>query len=285
MLSAEDVQPHVVRAHRLVELRQHGVDERRRAPRPAGARGASRGSRSSKYSRGSGGLDRPRLQPGPDVDEARRASAAPSSARGVAKFHGPAQPRKAGWSTASIAACTLAMFPAPPHWATSRPPGRSAACRRANRRSWSAIQWKVAVERIASNGSVDLELDQVDGERLDPVAEPLARLLDHRRAAVDGDHRAVRDAREQLLGDAAGAAAGVEHALVPAEVEAVDDVPRHRELRVGHPVVGGGIPFTRRHTSVRYRIRGAVPSVGRSSSPTSWSSAHSVFSRQRSGTP
>ena len=124
------------------------------------------------------------------------------------------------------------MLPAPPHWATSLPPGRSAACRRANSRSWSSIQWKVAVDRIASNGWVTSSSTQVDGERLDPVAEPLARLVDHRLAAVDRDQRAVRDAREQLLGDAAGAAARVEHALVPAEVEAVHDVPRHRELRV-----------------------------------------------------
>ncbi len=30
---------------------------------------------------------------------------------GVAKFHGPGQPRSAGWSTASIAAWTLATLP------------------------------------------------------------------------------------------------------------------------------------------------------------------------------
>ncbi len=42
------------------------------------------------------------------------------------------------------------MFPTPPHWATSRPPSRSAARRRANSVAWSAIQWNVAVERIAS---------------------------------------------------------------------------------------------------------------------------------------
>ena len=63
-----------------------------------------------------------------------------------------------------------------------------------------------------------------------------------------------RAGREQL-GDAAGAAAGVEDTLVALEVEAVDNVPGHRELRVRDTVVGTGIPFTWRHTSVRYRIR------------------------------
>ena len=51
------------------------------------------------------------------------------------------------------------------------------------------------------------------------VAEPLARLLDHRRRAVDGDHPAVRQALEQRLGHAAGAAARVEHRLVAAQLE------------------------------------------------------------------
>ena len=150
-------------------------------------------------------------------------------------------------------AWTLATLPAPPHWAASRPPGRSAACRRANRRSWSSIQWKVAVLRIASTGSSSVSSSEVGGERgRSPRA---AGLLDHRLAAVDGDHRAVRDALGEHLGDAAGAAAGVEHPLVAPEVEPVDDVARHRELRVGHAVVRAGIPFTWRHTSVRYRIR------------------------------
>ena len=118
------------------------------------------------------------------------------------------------------------MFPAPPHCAASRPPGFSAACRRANRRSWSSIQWKVAVERIASTGSSSSSSTRSAANASIPRA---ARLLDHRRAAVDGDHRAVRDPPASS-GDPAGAAAGVEHPLVPAEVEPVDDVARHREL-------------------------------------------------------
>ena len=115
--------------------------------------------------------------------------------------------------------------------------------------------------RIASNGWRDFRARP--GRRRTPrPGYRAARMLlvDHHLAAVDRDQRAVRDPREQLLGDAAGAAARVEHALVPAEVEPVHDVPRHRGLRVGHPVVGGGIPFARRHTSVRYRIR-SCPSV------------------------
>lgn len=51
----------------------------------------------------------------------------------------------------------------------------------------------------------------------------------------------VRDAVE----DPRGAAAGVEHELVATEVEAVDDVTSHRDLRVRDTVVGAGIPFAR----------------------------------------
>ena len=99
------------------------------------------------------------------------------------------------------------------------------------------------------------QLEQVLRERLDIVAEAFLCLLDHRAAAVDRDHRAVREPLEQLRGHAAGAAAGVEHALVAAQVQAVDDVARHRELGVRLPVVRGGVPFARWHTTVRYRIR------------------------------
>ena len=45
------------------------------------------------------------------------------------------------------------MLPLPPHCATSRAPGLSAADSRWKRRSWSAIQWKTAFEKAASTGS------------------------------------------------------------------------------------------------------------------------------------
>ena len=115
------------------------------------------------------------------------------------------------------------------------------------------------VERGGRDDRVDRpvkgQLEQVGREHLGAVAEPRPRLLDHRRTAVDGDDRAVGHTLDQQLGDAAGAAAGVEHALVAAQVEPIDHVARHRHLRVRHPVVGGGVPLARRHTRVRYRIR------------------------------
>ena len=37
------------------------------------------------------------------------------------------------------------MLPSPPHWATRRPPGFKASARFSKRRSWSHIQWNVAV--------------------------------------------------------------------------------------------------------------------------------------------
>ena len=94
----------------------------------------------------------------------------------------------------SSARCHSAMLPRPPHWASSTPPGRRAAIRRSNSRSWSRIQWKVALEKIASTGSESSSSEQIGDDQLDPVAEVgevLGRVLDHRRRAVDPDHPAV----------------------------------------------------------------------------------------------
>ena len=65
---------------------------------------------------------------------------------GEANVHGPSQPSPTSASTA----WTAAMLPCPPHCATSRPPGRRTEARCRNSASWSATQWKVAVDRIAS---------------------------------------------------------------------------------------------------------------------------------------
>ena len=138
-------------------------------------------------------------------------------------------------------------MPAPPHWATIRPPGRSAANRRSKSRSWSAIQWNVAVERIASTGALELELGEVGDAHVGARPEPLARLGDHRRRAVDGDHLAARQALEQRRRHAPGAAAGVEHALVAAQLEPVEHLAAHRLQRRRDALVGGGVPVARRH--------------------------------------
>ncbi len=105
---------------------------------------------------------------------------------------------------------------------------------------------------------VELELDQVRGERRDAA---LAGLGHHRLAAVDGDHRPIGNALDDECRDPAGAAAGVEDPLVALEIEAVDDIARHRGQGVRHPVVRGGFPFTRRHTFVRYHVRTTIAVV------------------------
>ena len=109
------------------------------------------------------------------------------------------------------------MLPWPPHWATSSPPGRRCARRRAKSASWSAIQWKVAVERIASACEAEVE-----GRRGRPRAArrgrpgARARRRSSRPTASTPITRPLRQAREQRLGDPARAAAGVDDRLVAA---------------------------------------------------------------------
>ena len=110
------------------------------------------------------------------------------------------------------------------------------------------IQWKVAVESTASTGSSSIELEQVGLAHVDPGRQQLARLLDHRRRGVDGDHAAARQPLEQQPRHVAGPAAGVEHRLVAGEDEPVEHVAAHRGERRGDPLVGRGVPVARWHT-------------------------------------
>ena len=115
-------------------------------------------------------------------------------------------------------ATMLAMFPAPPHWATSRAPGRMTAARLANRASWSVIQWNAAFEKTASTvpSTGSGAAREVGADELDAriVAQVRARLLDHLLGHVQRDDRSARDAVEDQRGDAPRAAARVEDALV-----------------------------------------------------------------------
>ena len=85
--------------------------------------------------------------------------------------------------------------------------------------------------------------------------QPPAGLVHHRGRAVDRDHLSGGQALEQRGGHAPGAAAGVEHALVAAQLEAVEHVAPHRLERRRDPLVRGRVPVPRRHTLVRYRVR------------------------------
>jgi len=117
------------------------------------------------------------------------------------------------------------------------------------------------------DGAVELELGEIGGEDLRAAAEPFTGLLDHRLRAVDGDDLAARQALDERRGHAAGPAAGVEHALVAAQVEPVQHVAPHRLLGRGDALIGGCVPLSRRHTSVRYRIRSTTTTSARTRSP------------------
>ena len=138
------------------------------------------------------------------------------------------------------------MLPSPPHWATSRPPGRSAACRRANSRSWSAIQWNVAVERIASTRLVELEVEQVEHAHVDAVgAGRRARSLAASTIEADASTAITlpaRQALDQRLGDPPRAAARVEHDLVARQLQAREHLAAQRLHRPRDAVVARAVP-------------------------------------------
>ena len=86
------------------------------------------------------------------------------------------------------------MFPAPPHWATRRPPARRAPTQRGEQR----VVVGDPVERRGREDDVDgvaaeVEPDEVRDAEVDVGAEALLRaasIIDGRQ--VDADHAAVR---------------------------------------------------------------------------------------------
>ena len=75
-----------------------------------------------------------------------------------------------------------------------------------------------------------------------PLPQTGTGRLDHRRGAVDPDHPAVRQTLQQGGGDAAGAAAGVQHRLVAREREPVQYRQAHALHGRGDAVVGRAVP-------------------------------------------
>ena len=55
--------------------------------------------------------------------------------------------------------------------------------------------------------------------------QPGPGLLEHRRRGIEGDDAALRKAGQELLGDPAAPAPGVEHGLVAVELEPPDARP------------------------------------------------------------
>jgi hypothetical protein len=101
--------------------------------------------------------------------------------------------------------------------------------------------------------AVDAErLSEVGDDILDPAAEggkPLACRLDHRRRPVQRDDPPTGESACQQLGHPAAPAAGIEHALVAVEWQAIEDRGAPARLRIGDTIVGPRVPVARRHVA------------------------------------
>ena len=144
-------------------------------------------------------------------------------------------------------AWTAAMLPAPPHCATSRPPGPQDRGQVPEQR----LVVRHPVERRRRQDRVDARVadrqrrSQVRDHVAHAVAEPgepLAGRLDHRGRPVERHDPAARQALDQPLRDPARAAAGVEHRLVAPQRQPVQHVGAPAGHRVRDAVVGRARP-------------------------------------------
>ena len=108
------------------------------------------------------------------------------------------------------------MLPVPPHWATSRPPGRMHGGEVPEERVVIGDPVEGGGREDRVHRSLDRErAPQVRPDEVDPVAEPgqpAAGLVEHRRRGVEGDHVAAGQSLGQGLGHPAAAATGIEDA-------------------------------------------------------------------------
>ena len=152
------------------------------------------------------------------------------------------------------------MLPSPPHWATKLPPGRSAARRRANSRSWSAIQWKVAVERIASTGSSSSSSSRSDAwtsarpSAIRPASRSLAAsTIDAEPSTAITRPRGSRAAIISLMRPEPQPASRTVSS--PSQLQAREHLRAPALLDAGDAVVARSIPLLVWHTTVRYHAR------------------------------
>ena len=133
-----DVEADVVERQRLLGSAARTASAKGSRSSSGSGRGCgAEGDRRDERRSGSRGLHRLRLQPAARLGEAGARAGAPRSPPAPAKFQRPSSPlevrrvaRRRRRPRRSPARCA-ATLPSPPHWATRRPPGRSAARRRA----------------------------------------------------------------------------------------------------------------------------------------------------------
>ncbi len=130
------------------------------------------------------------------------------------------------------------------------------------------------VERGRREDRVDglrqLELEQVGDADIHVRTESLAGGGHHRGRLVDRDHAPARQPLDQRLGYTPRAAAGVEHGLIAAQLQALEHRQPKRLHRPGDTVVTAPVPLAYWHTSVRYHVppaRAASPRSTRESCP------------------
>src|SRR5215469_9169669 len=115
---------------------------------------------------------------------------------------------------------TPCTAPAPPHYATSLPPGRRSVASRANSSSWSRTQWNVAVEKMTSTGSGKLRSSKPRFDDRGAGEQPLPGKADHLRIEVDANHSSTRQPFQQPGCDPASATAGIQNGLVASQLQA-----------------------------------------------------------------
>jgi hypothetical protein len=107
------------------------------------------------------------------------------------------------------------------------------------------------------------EHQQIALQVANPIAEPRLKrntgLIQHIRRLIERDHPSARQPLQHQRRQPPRATASIEHRLVTPEGESIEDRPTPIDVRVGHPVVTGRVPFPdvracARAASIRRRI-------------------------------
>jgi hypothetical protein len=115
-----------------------------------------------------------------------------------------------------------------------------------------AEELRVVVDPMEDGGAegeigdgVELKLKEValnQSHALAEAGELRARGRDHAGGGIHGNHAPAWQPRKQFGGEASGAAAQVERALVAPQLDGIEHPHAPAELRVAHALVGGAVP-------------------------------------------